>query len=446
MDCSVGEYKVPLGKHEVVARFDGGRLSSDGGLVWLREVDAELGVCAGLAAGIAERRDRRKVKQSIEDLVRQRVFGICCGYEDCNDAETLREDPLLKVALGRAPESGRALASQPTLSRLENAVTRSDLVRMARAMVELFVARHRGAAPERIVLDADATDDPTHGQQELEFYHGYYGRHCYLPLLLFASADGGGEELVAVVLRPGNRHAGHWVAALLERVVERLRAAFPETELVFRGDAGMALPKVYDYCEEAGVEYLISLPKNSRLLAMASETIGEAQTAFAETGEKVRRFGEFVYAAETWRQERRVIVKAEVMAQGENPRFVVTNLSPPDPEAIYEFYIDRGEIENRIKELKNDLFSGRTSCHRFLANQFRLLLHGAAFLLMQGLRRLLAGTELARAQAGTLRVKLLKVAAQVRETTRRIWIHLPTCYPYQGAWAHLLARLGPAPP
>jgi len=446
MDRSLWEYRVPLGKKEVVVRFDGGRLSSDGGLLWLQALDEEMGVCALLAGCIREWRDRRRVRQSIEAMVRQRVLAICCGYEDCNDAETLREDPLLKLALGRAPESGRALASQPTLSRLENAVTRPDLVRMAEAMVKLFTERHRARPPQRIVLDGDATDDPTHGQQELEYYHGYYGCHCYLPLLLYATADEGEEELVAAVLRPGNRHAGHWVAALLRRVVARLRAAFPETAIVFRGDAGMALPEVYDYCERAGVGYVISLPRNSRLLAKAGDDLGAAKAVYAQTGEKVRQFGELRYAAETWPEERRVIVKAEVMAQGENPRFVVTNLSDPDPERLYAFYIARGEVENRIKELKNDLLSGRTSCHRFLANQFRLFLHAAAFLLMQGLRRLVAGTQFARGQVGTLRVKLLKVAAQVRETTRKIWVHLPTSYPYQGAWMHLLGRPRPAPP
>jgi hypothetical protein len=446
MDRSVIEYRFPLGRRGVVARFDGGELSSDGGLLLLREVDRELGVCALLAEAIRDRRAPGRVEQPVELMVRQRVYGIGCGYEDCNDADRLRDDPLLKVALGRAPESGAALASQPTLSRLENAVTRSDLVRIAWTLVELFIERHREAPPARIVLDADATDDPTHGQQEFEFYHGYYGRHCYLPLLLFASADGEDEALVAAVLRPGNRHAGHWVAGLLERVVARLRAAFPETAIVFRGDAGMALPQVYAYCERAGVKYAISLPKNSRLLALADEDLAAAQAAFEETGEKVRRFGEFTYAAESWPEERRVIVKAEVMAQGENPRFVVTTLPDSDPEAVYEFYIDRGEVENRIKELKNDLLSGRTSCHRFLANQFRLMLHAAAFVLIQGVRRLLAETEFARAQVATLRVKLLKVAARVQESTRRIWVHLPTCYPYQTAWRHLLTQLGPAPP
>jgi hypothetical protein len=446
MEGSLWEYRVPLGKRSVVARFDGGRLSSEGGLLWLKGVDERLGVCARLAGCIREWRKQGKVKQSIESMVRQRVMAICCGYEDCNDAERLRDDPMLKLVGGRAPESGEPLASQPTLSRLENAVSRGDLVRMAEAMVALFVEGHRTRAPQQIVLDGDATDDPTHGQQELEFYHGYYGCHCYLPLLLYATADGGEEELVAAVLRPGNRHAGHWVAGLLRRVVARLRAAFPETEIAFRGDAGMALPEVYDYCEGAGVRYVISLPKNHRLLSGAAQDLADAEAAYAETGEKVRRFGEFGYAAETWPQERRVIVKAEVMAQGENPRFVVTNLLDPDPETVYELYIARGEIENRIKELKNDLFSGRTSCHRFLANQFRLQLHAAAFILMGGLRRLLAGTSFARMQAATLRVKLLKVAAQVRETTRKIWLHLPTSYPYQAVWMRLLARPISDPP
>jgi hypothetical protein len=435
-------FEIPCAGKQVTATFDGGHLSSDGGLMLLRQVDEQLGLTARLAACIRDERNPNLVEQSVHDLLRQRIFGIMCGYEDCNDFDALRSDPLFKLALGRAPLTGADLGSQPTLSRLENAVGPKDLLRMSAALVEMFVERPRATPPQRIILDADATDDPTHGQQEFEFYHGYYDHHCYLPLLVYATADGGEQELVAAVLRPGNVHAGHRAVAVLRRIVERVREAFPQAEILLRGDAGLALPAVYDYCEGANLHYVISLAKNSRLLEFAQPWLTEAAAIYAETGEKVRHFGEFSYAAESWPHLRRVVVKAEVTGQGENPRFVVTNLAEPDPQAIYdELYTQRGDVENRIKELKDDLLSGRTSCHRFLANQFRLLLHAAAFVLMQGLRQLLAGTELAAAQAGTLRGKLLKVAARVRQTCRRIWVQLPTSYPYQRLWAILEEKL-----
>jgi len=445
-------FEIPFAGKRLTTTFDGGHLSSDGGLVLLQRVDEQLGLTARLAQCLRDERDQNLVEQSVLDLLRQRIFGIVCGYEDCNDFDTLRTDALFKLAVGRQPLTGADLGSQPTLSRLENAVGPKDLLRMSAALVEMFVEGHHGAPPQRIILDADATDDPTHGQQEFEFYHGYYDHHCYLPLLVYATADGGEpaclerseQELVAAVLRPGNVHAGHRAVAVLRRIVERLRAAFPDSEILLRGDAGLALPAVYDYCEGAGLSYVISLAKNSRLLAQAEPLLREAEAIYAETGEKVRHFGEFTYAADSWPHPRRVVVKAEVTGQGENPRFVVTNLEGPDAEAIYdELYTKRGDVENRIKELKNDLASGRTSCHKFLANQFRLLLHAAAFVLMQGLRRLLAGTEVAAAQAATLRVKLLKVAARVRQTWRRIWVQLPTSYPYQRLWEMLLGKLSP---
>ena len=444
MADSSWRFQIPCGRKQVTVAFEGGALSSDGGVLLLQRVDEALGLTARLAACLGDGRDPKLVTHSTQDLVRQRIFGLACGYEDCNDFDLLRTDPLFKLAVGREPLTGANLGSQPTLSRLENAVGRKELVRLGRELAEFFVERHRAAPPKRIILDVDATDDPTHGQQELEFYHGYYGHHCYLPLLIYATADEGRQELVAAVLRPGKVHAGHRAVAVLRRIVARLRVAFPQAEILLRGDAGMALPEVYDYCEEAGLQYVISLPKNSRLREQAEASLQEARAIFAETGEKVRRFAEFRYAAESWPRERRVVVKAEVLAKGENPRFVVTSLEAPGPEAIYDdYYTPRGDVENRIKELKDDLKSGRTSCHRFLANQFRLLLHAAAFVLLQGLSQLLAGTELAAAQAGTLRVKLLKVGARVRQTLRRIWVQLPTGYPYQQPWAVILAKLAP---
>jgi hypothetical protein len=379
-------------------------------------------------------------------MLRQRIFGIALGYEDCNDFDTLRSDPLFKMASERAPISGADLASQPTLSRLENSVEARDLLAMADFLVQLFIDGHRNSKPSQIVLDIDATDDPTHGQQELEFYHGYYRSHCFLPLVVYGSADGGEQELLAAVLRPGNKHAGHGSVGVLRRIVARLREAFPACRFIVRGDAGFALPALYDWCESASVEYVLSLGKNSRLLELSSQFEQEAREQFEQAQIKVRHFGEIVYAAQTWPKARRVVVKAEMMSKGYNPRFVVTNLPGDDtirdePESVYGFYTDRGDVENRIKELKGDLLSGRTSCHRFEANQFRLLLHAFAFAIMQALRRLLKGTQGAQWQAGTLCTKLLKVATLVTESFRRIVFKLPSSYPFQDLWKHLAVQL-----
>lgn len=440
MKGSVFQIEIPLGRKRITASFDGGSISSDAGFLLLREVDGSVGLTEALAICIKDGREQSKVRQSVRDMLMQRLFGIACGYEDCNDHDRLRSDPMLKLSAGREPESGDDLASQPTLTRLENSVGARELYRMEEALLESFIAGHRKYAPRRIVIDADATDDPCHGQQELEFFHGYYDCHCYLPLLVYLSADGGEQELVCAVLRPGNVHAGHRVVSIVSRIVERLKEVFPKAEIVFRGDAGMALPAVYDYLEDKGLHYLISLPKNAVLLRLAEADFEDARAAYEETGEKVRKFGEFRYAAETWRSDRRVIVKAEVLCKGENPRFVLTDLGG-DPEELYEQYAGRGDVENRIKELKDGLLSGRTSCHSFLANQFRLILHAAAYVLLQALRQVLTGTDMACAQASTLRVKLLKVGARVRETTRRIWVAMPTSYPYQRFWEIILTRL-----
>jgi hypothetical protein len=311
---------------------------------------------------------------------------------------------------------------------------------MSYALLEAYLARHREAPPRRIIIDIDVTDDAAHGQQELACFNGFYDAHCYLPLLFHLQADGGQKEFVAAVLRGGKAAAKQGAVGVLRRIVARLRKAFPNAKLLLRGDAGFAAPEVYDYSEAARLRYVLSLPKNSRLLAAAAPLLAQARTIYGKTRENVKRYGEFLYAADGWPAARRIIVKAEVMPEGENPRFVVTNLPTRKPKATYRLYTDRGDVENSIKELKNDLKSGRTSCHRFLANQFRLLLHGAAFVLLQGLQRLLADTELAAAQAGTLRSKLLKVAARVRQTCRRIWVELPTSYPYQHLWEIVVTK------
>ena len=446
--CNSGQLLLfpSLGCKEIVAYFDGGRISSDGGLLLLKQLDEKLGLTSGLSACIVDCRQKSKVKQTVQDMLRQRIFGIACGYEDCNDFDTLCSDPLFKLAADRRPATDSDLASQPTLSRLENSITTSDLRKMSERIMDLFLDRYRGREPEQIVFDLDATDDPAHGQQEFEFYHGYYGHHCFLPLLAYATVDDGEQELLAAVLRPGNKHAGYGSVSILCRIFRKLKAAFPNCRFIVRGDAGFALPKLYDWCESNDVEYVISLAKNSRLLDLSKDVENEARELYAQSKEKVRHFAEMLYAANSWPQLRRVIVKAEMTSQGYNPRFVVTNLPGDDPllevpEKVYDYYTQRGDVENRIKELKIDLLSGRTSCHRFLANQFRLLLHAAAFILLQQLRLLLVSTQGEIWQASTLRTKLLKVGALVTESVRRIVIKLPSSYPYKKLWQHLAAQL-----
>jgi hypothetical protein len=383
------------------------------------------------------------VRHDLLLLLRQRIYQIACGYEDCNDADSLRGDPALKLAVGRTPQE-EDLASQPTLSRLENSVGWRECWAISEALLACYVARHRRRPPKRIVLDADATDDATHGQQELTFFHGYYATYCYLPLLVFAQAERKGEqELIGAVLRPGNVHGGHQAMALIQRMAARLRKAFPRCVIELRADSALALPEVYEECERNRLPYTISLPKNERLKALAEAWLTQARRRHEASGEKEKVFGEFPYAAESWPHERRVIVKAEVMTKGENPRFVVTNRTDVEPETLYHYYCQRGDPENRIKEIKAGLKADRLSCHRFWANQFRLLLYAAAYVLMQTLRARLAGTELACAQVETLRLRLLKVGARIIESVRRIWVHLPSAYPWMQFWS-CLARAAPA--
>jgi len=437
-----------LSRKAVVGGFDGGDISSDGGLMLVAEVDRVLGLTARMAALVGDSRQAGKVRHSVHDLLRQRIYQIAAGYEDCNDADRLRGDPVLKVAAGRLPETDADLASQPTLSRFENGVSRRQLYRLAGVFLDLFVARHAAAPPERIILDLDATDDETHGQQELSGFHGYYDEHCYLPLIVTAEVDDGTQELLAFVLRPGRSPASRGAVAVLRRIDQRLRTALPDTALLLRGDSGFGLPEVYDWCEEQEqpVDYLLGLAQNSRLKELAEPYMERARAEYEETGEPVRRFREFPYAAKTWSHPRRVILKAEVTAEGPNPRFIVTNMAG-DPEELYDLYARRGESENRIKELKHDLQIDRTSCHRFAANQLRVLLHAAAFVLVTCLRGTLAGTEWARAQVCTLQRDLLKLGVRVKESVRRVVLQFASSCLVQELWPLVLARLraGPRP-
>ena len=424
------------------AAFDGGRLTSDAGLLWLAEADTALGLCALVASFVPEWR-RRTGQHSLETLVRQRVFQIACGYEDQDDADTLRQDPLLKLVCGRLPDTGAALASQPTLSRLENAMTRRACYRLAVALVELYLRQREGdGVPKRILLDLDGTDDPTYGAQEGTAYHAFYGQHMYHPLLIF---DGDTNQLITAVLRPGNVHVSRGVVAILKRLLPVLKQRWPGVQIALRADSGFAVPALYDLCEQFNVQYTIGLVPNARLKRLAEPVQAAAeqqhqaqqQAGGTQAQEKVRQFGEAVYQAEGWKQARRVVIKAEVLEKGPNVRFVVTNQSPP-PQELYAGYVDRGEAEGYIKDLKNACYADRLSCHSFWANQFRLLLHGAAYWLLDTLRRWLVQKGSPRLQLDTLRLKVVKIGGRVLQLADQVRLRLASSHPGQALW-HLLA-------
>jgi len=415
--------------------FDGGRVTSDGGLPWLAEAEAVTGICQAMAACVPEWR-RGTVRHSLEGLVRQRVFQIACGYEDQNDADTLRQDPLLKVVCGRLPESGAALASQPTLSRLENAVDRHACMRLAHALLAVYLhAREQDGRPRHIVIDIDSTDDPTHGDQEGSAFHGYYNQHMYHPLLVF---DGQTDQLITAILRPGNAHASRGVLSVLRVLVGHLRARWPGITIEIRADSGCAVPRLYRCCERRDIIYTIGLIPNPRLKELAAPLLAQAQAQRAQTEEKVRLVAETTYQASSWDRPRRVVYKAETLDKGPNTRFVVTT-RPDLPEALYAWYVDRGEMEGWIKDYKRACIADRLSDHRFWANQFRLFLHAAAYWLLDTLRRRLCAQGYPFLQLDTLRLRLLKVGGRVRELLTRIRLHLASSHPSQALWPLLLA-------
>jgi len=425
-----------LGRRRVEANWDGGQLASDGGGVLLREVNRRLGLIGAINGCIADPRDAHRVVHEQETLLRQRVFGIALGYEDLNDHATLRTDPMLQLASEQAVDENRPLGSAPTLCRLENRVTRQEAFAIHRVFVEQFIASHATPPPE-LVLDFDATDDPLHGNQEGRFFHGYYDHYCYLPLYVFC-----GEQLLAAYLRSSKIDAAQHSWAILSLLVRRFREAWPDVRIVVRADSGFCRWRMLRWCDRHNVQYIIGLAKNRVLTRMAAPLADQAKAAYEATGEKQRLFGEILYAAATWDRPRRVVVKAEYLPDGPNTRFVVTNLTG-DPQHLYDRrYCQRGEMENRIKEQQLDLFADRTSCHGFAANQFRLLLSSAAYVLVEALRRLgLRGTEFARAQAGTIRERVFKIGVRVRATTRRIVLYFASGYPWKTLFETVAARL-----
>ncbi len=428
--------------------------SSDGGAVLLKGVDQVLGLTEQLAGCLRDPRQPGKIGHSFQELLQQRVFAIALGYPDANDARELSDDPVHKLLLGRDPVHGEALASQPTLSRFENTVQTTDLYRMADLLADGVIERHRrrlGKRCRRITLDFDPTDDPTHGQQEFSFFHGYYDTYCYLPLVgTMAFNDEAEQYLLCAVLRPGNSSASTGLVAILQRVLAKLEAAFPKARIRVRLDGGFGNPEVLDFLDEAGVEYVVGLQATKPLKRRARRALSTARRLSRERDETAHLFGDTLYQTKrSWPRKRRVVYKAEVVRlEGREPkdneRFVVTNLKQ-SPKFVYRIYTDRGDPENRIKELKNDLAMDRTSCSRFLANQFRVLLTAAAYVLMQELRFRARHTDCARAQVGTLRLRLFKLAAWVEVSVRRIVLHLPRHFPGRAAWLRIATSVGALP-
>ena len=418
---------APVEDKATLVDFDGGRLSSDAGLILLNDPDDQLGLTRHLAAVLRDPRDPRRIDFTLHDLLKQRVLHIAAGYEDANDANTLRHDPIFKVLLGRLPESGPPLASQPTISRFENRVSRTELYRLARVFVDQCIASY-DRVPKLIVLDFDDTEDPAHGEQEHIRYDGYYSAYCFLPLHVYEGLSG---RLITTIFK-AKRFTGQQMLSVLKRLVKHLRQAWPDTLIVFRGDSHFAYPEVMQWIEaQAHLHYVTGLTSNNVLQTLAHEVVEQAKRAYERDGGKVTRFHSTRYQAGTWSQPRRVVIKVEVSEQGVNTRFVVTDLEQAGAKVLYrQLYCARGQAENEIKDHKRYLKSDRTSCHRFEANQFRLFLHSAAYVLLDTLRReVFKGTPWARATMETIQLRLLKLGARVQELRDRIKISLPSSCP-----------------
>jgi len=421
-----------LGRRVVEGRFDGGSMTSDGGVMLLGQTDRKLGLLDAAARCIPDPRNPLLIKHAVRDMLRQRVYGLALGWEDLIDHGSLREDVAMQTAIGVE----REVASAPTLCRLENWADKRTAWRLHQVLVDQFIASFK-QAPQELVLDFDATDNPLHGQQEGRFFHGYYDCYCYLPLYVFC-----GQQLLCAYLRPSRIDGAKHAAAILKLLVTRLRQTWPQVKIVFRGDSGFCRQRILNYCERADVHYLIGLARNTRLERMTEFVELAMKDAYEASGIKQRELGEFVYAAQSWARERRVITRLECGPQGTNPRYVVTNLTG-EPKALYDdMYCQRGEAENRIKEAQVGLFATRTSCQHFHSNQLRVLLAALGYVLIERLRALaLRGTALANAQVDTLRIKLLKVAAVVTRNTRRIRLFLASNWPSADIFAHAMSQL-----
>lgn len=437
-----------LAQRELVVQRHAGRITSDAGLLPIRAFDEQTGYTRRMAACLND--DRPGRNHAIVEMLRQRLYGVLADYEDCNDHDTLRDDPILKIVAGRSPD-GDPLASQPTLSRFENAVAVPALWNLldflARTGVERLKARHGGSVPQYVTLDLDPTDDPTHGHQQLSLFHGYYEQHQYFPIVISEPTT---KHVFYTHLRPGAVHAALGADDDLMFVVERLRHARPDVRIHARGDSGFGVPWMYEICEKHGLSYTFGIAGNSRLREAAEGLVRQAVEQFRAGGDKQRLFTAFSYRADSWGRHRTIVAKAECHGQGTNLRFIVTNLpvaSIDDPQRLYDEYVQRGESEHRMDELKNGLHAGRLSCHRFVANFWRLLLHAAAYNLLNALRDdESVPAELRRARPDTWRSKLIKVAATVVQTSRRVVVQLAAQWPFWDLYAAVSRRaIHPSP-
>lgn len=415
-----------ISQKKVVADFNGGDVSSDAGLLFLREIDSKTGIVNRIASVLNDRRHPGYVKHDMEQLVRQRAYQIASGYEDANDSDELRHDPILRIVCDKINGS---LASQPTISRFENAFSRTDLYRIAQAFVDAFIHSYK-KAPKGIILDLDDTKDPTHGNQQLSFFNGYHNSYCYMPLHIYEGKSG---KLITTILRTGKRPSGKEIEMIIKRIVHSIREAWPKVGIIVRGDSHYACPEVFDFCDQYNLKYVFGLTGSAPMLRKSQNLVDKAKEFYLEKNESVKLFAEFQYQAGSWSSAQRVICKAEYNDNGSNTRFIVTNFENNNRRMIYEtIYCGRGAMELMIKEHKNHLRSDKTSCSSFQANQFRLFLHSIAYVLLHSFReRCLKNTQFAKAQFDTIRLKILKIGARVIQLSNKIKIHLPTSYPYQ---------------
>ena len=419
-----------IGEKTVLINFNGGFLSSDAGALLIREVEEHINLIRKMAEVIPDSRDAAYITHSITDLLIQRVAQIACGYEDADDCDLLRHDPIFKMIAGRYPEFGDALSSQPTMSRFENSISRTTLYRLARVFADIFIASY-DREPECIILDVDDTDDPVHGDQQLALFNGYYKERCFMPLHVYEGQSG---KLVTTILKPGKRADGKQMLAIIRRLIVHLRAAWPNTMIMMRGDSHFAYPEVMAWIEgQQHVVYLTGLTGNARLKAVVQPILTLAQQSYRLYGDNLKRFFSFSYQAESWSVARRVVAKIEITEKGLNLRFVVTNIQGLRASTLYQDgYCPRGEDELYIKEHKLYLKSDRTSCTKFEANQFRVFLHSAAYVLLHSLKtHILQHTPFSRASMQTIRLRILKIGARIWEWKTRITVELPTACPVQ---------------
>ncbi len=421
-------------KRKVEASFSGGSVSSDGGLLFFQEIDRSLSLSKRISQILPDHRDSGKITHQQKHMIKQRLLSLCAGYEDLNDQDSLRHDILLQTLVGSADP----LASASTLCRMENRSDRQTMVALQKLLVELYIQKHQHNPPSEIILDFDATDDPTHGSQEGSFYHGYYKSYCFLPLYVFC-----GSDPLCALLRPANTDGARGAWAVLKILVKTFREQWGENlNIIFRGDTGFMRPRMLTWCEKNDIHYITGYAKNARLLEQSKSLIDRSKLQYESTKEKQRLFSEYQYKAEKWDKPRKIIMKAEHTQRGENNRYIITNLEG-EPQALYdEVYCARGDMENRIKEQQLGLFADRTSCTQWWSNQLRLLLSTFAYILMDRFRILyLYGTEWAKLQCSTLRTKLIKIGAVVTRNTRRVSIKLSSAYPYQDLFAVAHGRM-----